>query len=578
MIPTSLRADAPRHAVDLADLAVTGGGFRSNQLDLFASHSATAALSDIQHRPASHLMTARAVLSRASARGMGETIGAQEDAWSTTYGSGILFNLGYVAPPAWASFLSSLEQNGGYAMFPGGKPDAWATGFAALAQARYDPTSVRKAPLARWIGSAQASDGGITWTPEQARRGSGDVRATGFCVEALRQVAAVPLLAGYADIEALATFVIGQQIDAGGFALDSHSAPCMWGTGEAVAVLDALEIPIPNRTSVIEFVMAHFDEATGGFRRGPAYHTQADVWATRQAVRVLRVVAPDRLATLAPRVVSFVESCELPHGGYTYTNVTDAGDVLSTSAALLAGYGTSQTADWIASCMMPDDDGFAYMPGRGAEARTSQWATAALDAAGISYNADALLTWASRMQNLDGGFGRWAGRVSEPVSTAAVVATLARTDMLGSFPGLGALANWVGNAIEGLDDSRPVDAVTTANLVRAANAITGASDASIDITPCLSIIRGLRVDGAFRRSTRAVPDLATTYAVLVAHQSMGDEDSLPAARSWLNHLTVHPNGVAWSPASSEGGGLLATALAALIANAADGARLPDLSL
>lgn len=571
---TATPIDAPA----LAALATTDGAFRTGQLDLFATHSATSSHRLLDHRPASHLATARAILGRASARGVGETVGAAEDAWSTTYGSGALLDLGYVVPRSWAVFLTSLHRDGGYSMFPGGEPDAWATGFAALALGRLDPELFDRVGLARWTGSAQGVDGGITWTPRDARLRSGDLRATAFVISALRQVEGVQLIDGYLDAEALVDFVVGHNRQEGGFALNSYGEPCMWGTGAAIDVLEALGIPVPNAAAVVEFVMTYFDQTSGGFRRGPAYDTFPDVWATRQAVRVLRVVAPELLDNHASRIVEFLASCELPGGGSTYTTVDRAGDVLSTAAAMLAGYGDRATAAWLASCVMPGDDGFAYMPARGAEARTSQWATAALDIEGIAYDTDALLGWATRVQNLDGGFGRWEGRSSEPVSTAAVVATLARAERLASLPGLDALGKWVRASVDRLGRELAADAVVAANLVRTATAVTAASGTAIDTTPCLRILDDLGIEGGFRRRPRAIPDLATTYAVLVAHQAVGDSHSLAPARAWARKLTGHPNGVAWSPASSDGGGLLSTALATLIANTAEGATLPDLSL
>jgi prenyltransferase beta subunit len=566
--------DLPR----IAELRVSGGGFCTGQYDLFATYSAADALQFARHRPNSHLTTARAVLARASAQGVGETAGAPEDAWSTTYASGILFNLGYVAPPAWARFLTSLRRDGGYAMFPGGTPDAWATGFASLAHGRFDPALVDKAALARWAGSAQAADGGITWTPADAPQGVGDVRATAFIVDALRQVSGVQLLAGYLDVAALVDFVMSRQCEQGGFTLGSPSPACMWGTGEAIVTLDALKIPIPNQAAVIEFVMSNFDKSSGGFCRGPAYPQHADVWATRQAARVLHVLAPRQLAILAPRIVAFLGSCELRQGGYTYTQLKHAGDTLSTAAALLAGYGDDQTPNWLSSCVMPGEGGFAYMPGRGSEARTSQWATAALDALGVPYDTEALLAWATHVQNADGGYGRWAGRVSEPVATTAVVATLSRARGLHRLPGLARLGNWVGSAIDQVNQDAIADAVLAANLTRTAVAINNVSGDSIDVAPCLRVIDGLGVDGGYRRSPRAVADLATTYAVLLAHQSVAETASLPAARAWLNNLPVYSNGVGWSPASSEGGGLLSTALATLVVKGNEGTPLPDLSL
>ncbi len=569
---------APLVAPDLERLATTDGAFSTHRMDLFATHSATGAARQLGYRPASHLTTARAVLGQATPIGMGETVGAPADAWSTTYASGILFDLGYVAPPSWARFLRSLERGGGYSMFPGCDPDTWATGFAALTLSRFDRNLVDKFALARWIGSAQTADGGITWAPADAEQRAGDMRATGFVADALREANGIHLLDGHADVEALVCFVADHQGESGGFALNSYSSPCMWGTGAAIAVLESLEVPVPNAEALVEFVMNLLDAPSGGFRRGPAYDTRADVWATRHAVRVLQLVAPDRLQSLKPRIVEFLTSCELPDGGSTYTEVGSAGDALSTAAAVLAGYGTSDTSRWLSSCVMPGDDGFAYMPGRGTEVRTSQWATAALDMAGIPYNTGALLEWASRAQNLDGGFGRWEGRASEVISTAAVVATLDRAGKLSGLPGIRSLSEWIGASIDRLGRGAPADAAVAANLARAATAVTSATGSFIDPTPCLHVIDELAIDGAFRRQPRLVPDLATTYAVLLAHQATGVRSSLPAARVWVERLAVHPNGVAWSPASSDGGGLLSTALATLVANAADGSPLPDLSL
>lgn len=568
------RLDVP----DFSGLAVTGGGYGTRTLDLFATHSVTTTLNGIGERPASALVTARALLQRATPNGMGETLGAPPDGWSTTYGAGTLDNLGFVAPRTWATFLASLERDGGYSMFPSGAPDSWATGFVARSLALLAPSKVNKAALAGWIGSAQAADGGITWTPEDARSGVGDVRATGFALDALRELDAVPLLAGYADIAALVGFVVGRQSGDGGFSLNACSQPCMWGTGEAVAVLDALGIPISNKDAVVAFVMTYYDESVGGFRRGPEYDTRADVWATRQAVRVLRIVAPERLEMLASAISAFFNTCELPTGGYTYTTVRYAGDVLSSAAAVLAGHGTDQTAHWITKSVMPGGDGFAFMPGRGAEARTSQWATAALDAANVSYDPELLLTWATRAQNRDGGFGRWAGRASEPMSTTAVIATLTRAGVLGRLPQFDRLTQWVSEAVSRFDATKTNDARTAASLVRAAVAVTVTSADDIDLAPCVRVLDGLEIDGGFRRTARAVPDILTTYAALVARQALGDGTGLARARNWVNHLGVDAEGVAWSPAGSGGGGLLATALATLITNTAEGVLLPDLSL
>lgn len=562
---------------DLLPKADRNGSFGNGRLDLFASYSATTAFRIMKLKSQSHGLAARAIRGLGSASGMGETRGAPPDAWSTAYGAMALYNLDDEPPEEWADFLSTLESDGGYAMFPGESADSWATGFVAQALGHFGVARVHRESLARWIGASQAKGGGITWSPGHVLRGAGDVRASGFLIEALRQVDSVDLLGGYLDLEALVRFVADQQDESGGFGLNVDNGPCMWGTGESVAIFDALGLPVPNRATLVDFVMSHFDDTTGGFRRGPAYGPTPDVWACRQAVRVLRVLAQDRLEEIAARVARFLDSCAVPGGGFTYRQADEAGDVLSSAAAVLAGIGSQTTVGWIQECVMPDG-GFTYMPGRGAEARTAQWATSAISEAGATYDSYAVLGWAVRSQNPDGGFGRYAGRVSEPVSTAAVVATLDLAGDLGRLPGLPNLAMWLDGAIDRVDSPGPGDAAMAANLVRASVSVAGVTGRPIDVSPGLRVIDRLRLEGGFRRSLRAVPDLATTYAVLVAHQAVGDRSSLAPAQAWLNRLALHPNGVAWSPAAAEGGGLLATALATLIASAANEYTLPVLSL
>lgn len=564
----------------LSSYSTPSGGYGLASADLFCGYAATSVLAGIDCVPSSKPLIMRATTGFAGRiGGVAPSRGQQPDAWSTAYACGTLYNLSADVPKTWIDFLKSLEQSGGFSMSPDIPADAWSTGFAASTLAKIEPGSVDSRALVGWVGRCQIADGGLTWSQTAAALGLSDIRATGFLIDAVAAANGISLLRSTLDMDALIDYIRSRQDPmTGGFSLNPRNEPCLWGTGEAVAALSRLGAVPSDRNGCIEFVRSHYDPVNGGFRRGPAYSTGADVWATRQAVRTLSLLGADMPISLRSRMEAFIGTCQLASGGFTYRKGSDAPDALATASALLVGVGNQADVEWLTMCVMPGEGGYAYMPARGAEARCAQWATAALAACDVSPNVAAVVRWAEKAQNSDGGFGPWAGRTSETTSTCAAVRSLRNVGALASFGGLTALRRWIEVRADAVLTTPNADGIAIANVVRSASALSGRDAVDIDHELASSKLLALSTGGAFRRSLRSAPDLATTYSAVRALQCLGDFSHARPARHWVNQLIQPDGAVAWSQLSSIDGGPLAVALASLIVQTSDQEELPDLSL
>jgi hypothetical protein len=87
--------------------------------------------------------------------------------------------------------------------------------------------------------------------------------------------------------------------------------------------------------------------------------------------------------------------------------------------------------------------------------------------------------------------------------------------------------------------------------------------------------------GGFGAAQRALPDLMTTYQVVLTQQALELPVDLAALRRFLDRLRAGP-GFAWSPISRQPAGPLAACLGAELARFAAGdgppLRLPRLNL
>lgn len=100
------------------------------------------------------------------------------------------------------------------------------------------------------------------------------------------------------------------------------------------------------------------------------------------------------------------------------------------TAAVLAGFGqlgfnqkfspVPQAADWLAD-RINFDGGWSMEPGTRSNVLVTSWVLQGLS---IVYDIDEQLAWLKRMQNDDGGFGRWKGAPSDPEITAYAVLAL----------------------------------------------------------------------------------------------------------------------------------------------------------
>jgi prenyltransferase beta subunit len=234
----------------------------------------------------------------------------------------------------------------------------------------------------------------------------------------------------------------------------------------------------------------------------------------------------------------------------------------------------NQAAQWLLSAHLPYEGGVMYMPGRGAEVRCTQWAAAALTRAGTpGLDAERLVAWLRRIQNADGGFGYWHGRASDMVATAAGVETLLILGRdVGSLdtPGLAAFVASC-RADDGYSHTPGgrVTAAATAQALRIRMAIGGESaeaDASL-------LDRFASPLGGYAATPRDIPDLLSTYQVILTRQGMNlgiDDDS--GLERFLAKVR-RGDGYAWSPLGERSGGSLAAALGACLDS---GATLPRL--
>ena len=565
-------------AVPFASFATAECAYGSKAADLFPTVAATGIASTLGARLRDPDGVTRAIRTRRSPTGgIGAQPGQPGDAWSTCYAIESLSNLRLPIPEQLPEYLLSLHDRGGFAMALGQKPEIWATAFSifGLAQSGVglpDPDSSLE-----WIAHALVPTGGFTWSPAWASWGRPNVRATAFVIKAVCATGLLSRFAAIADLEPTVEFLVACQGDNGGFRLDDRHRPCLWGTGEAVAALQALGRGPCDADACLEFVhLMRLED--GGYRRGPDYPLASDLWATMHAIDA-RTALGDRLSdSERGRTMAFVESCVVAEGAFTYRPPDAAADVLATSGAAIATPASRRSLDFLARCRMPGDGGVAFMPGRGSEARSALWAVTALDRNGRLGKEMDLAQWAAAAQNPDGGFGPWEGRASYAVSTNAVLEalTIAGHDLSCTID-ISAAGTWIESTLA----SCPIGH-STADLVDLSSLVCAAStiELSVDTRAARAALAMHRRGSAWRRDRRSLPGLLATYVALTAHQALGDlERVIDEAADWVRRLPTDASGTAWSAFSVTGGGPVPTALAALILATADrGDQLPNLTL
>ncbi|WP_405015710.1 terpene cyclase/mutase family protein [Kitasatospora sp. NBC_00070] len=565
------------------------GGVRQGEADLWCSYAAVRTLHWLGEKPARAGQVVDFLLSRQNADGgFAWQRGLPSDVWATYYCTQSLGDLGHQVPHAGllADWLAQTRtRDGGFAMTPGQGADIWAAYYATRLYRevlRLPVPAVEE--LGGWLAAAQQPCGGLSWSP--GGRGA-DVRAGYYGALAWRAAAGdapVPWRA-----EALVEWLRDQQGPEGGFRFAPGSHPCAWAAFRAVRALDALDAA-PREPDRLRGWLAARRLPDGGYERWAGYGS-SDVWACFSVVGAYQTLGDRPEPADRARIAELVRSCQLPDSGFTYTDPGRAGDSLATAAAtvltaLRPAPGPAVTGPlvrWLQQAHLPYEDGVMYMPGRGAEVRCTLWAIEALGAVGERVDTRRIGRWVRGLQNADGGFGYWLGRGSDLVSTVSAVEALAAAGLVPAdrIDPAGAL-RFLADCRAG-DRFRPVPGAepTLAATAQAARvlALLGSAEEAAALGATLAAQAGPL--GGFGPTSRGLPDLLTTYQVVLTQSVLGLPVDLDGLRRFLAKVRVG-SGFAWSPLSRLPAGLLAGCLgeqlAALAASAAAPARLLRLNL
>ena len=559
------------------------GGRRQGDADLWCSYAAVRTLRWLDRKPHAPADVAAFVSSRRNADGgYAWQRGLPSDAWATYYCTQTLLDLetGIERPAQVADWLAGLRAGtGGFAMTPGQSPDVWATYYATRTIAEALGDSVPEpAGLAGWLTELQCADGGLAWQPGGS---VADVRAGYYGAHAWLATTDQPFPWRVADLVA---WLRAQQAPDGGFRFAPGGQPCLWATFRAVRALDALGAQPAGPAAAVDWIERR-RLADGGYERWSGYG-RADVWACFSAVGALRTLRHELTPADADGVADFVHTCALPGSGFTYRQPDEAGDSLATAAGLiaatLAGVAEPGLARWLRAAHLPFENGVMYMPGRGAEVRCTLWAVEAMWLAGERLDEARLRRWITELQNPDGGFGYWLGRGSDLVSTASAVELADR--LTGGDPGavldvrraIGFVASC---RVDGQVRTNPAGDVTATATAQAARVLwlLGEQDAARALHETLSAFACSI--GGYGATARALPDLATTYQVVLTGQCLGVAADTAAAGALLARVDLGGH-YAWTPLSRQPAGPLADSLGALLTRflAAPDLPLPRLNL
>lgn len=498
--------------------------------------------------------------------------GMLSDAWATFYSTQALADLGRSAAKVERTqeWLRSTWSGDAYAMLPGQRPDVWATYFSTRTTiqvcADRPPDPMR---LLDWLGALQTSSGGLAWTPEHARYDKPDVRACfygimAWCAFTNGQGARAPW-----DLKRLTIWLCSCQHAAGGFVLNAQADhPCLWATYRATAALAALmQTPI-DPAACKAWIMQRRGYANS-FVRWDGY-TVEDVWAAFSAVGALKALrATTALDTVRLPVSEVLRSMQCEQGGYTYRNVADSADALSTaSKILMAAPDDSQRQahlDWLEACQLPNEGGVMYMPGRGAEVRCTLWALSAGAFRRGGEASERIAHWLRGLQNPDGGFGYWEGRGSDMVSTAAATESLmllqGRLEMTGvsSFLTMCLASEADGIAVYA---NVPGGEPTLRSSLQAHRVRQYLGDADPNSVAVL-LERHQVPGGGYANTGARIPDLLSTYEAVVAAERFGLPLRLEPLHKFADRISGD-DGVAWTPLALPSGDNLANCLGGLL--------------
>ncbi|MFB6850418.1 prenyltransferase/squalene oxidase repeat-containing protein [Streptomyces sp. NPDC056373] len=552
------------------DALLTSSGVVSGESDLWCTYAAVRTLrwlDRIGDLPSPESAAGFLASRQNSDGGFAWSAGMSSDAWATYYCTQALADLpdgsrGTVRGSSSAWVWSTEHADGGFAMTPGQASDVWATYYAVRTLVEIYGERPSEA-LFDWLAALQSEDGGLAWSPAHAKDGACDVRACYYAVTAWHTATGGQGPLPW-DRERLTDWLRGRQSAAGGFTFQAgDDTDCLWATFRATGALSRLGEAPRDPGGCVAWIMTRLrpDES---FTRWPGYPVQ-DVWAAFCAVGALRELGA-RLDGIADGVVARVLSFRTGQGGFTYRTPELASDVLTTSAHLMArslpAGGESEALRWTESCVLPNENGIMYMPGRGSEVRCTLWA---LSAGAFEDDAPArerIAEWlAGSIQNPDGGFGYWEGRASDMVSTSSAAEILHRTGGESAAGFLRDVAEYVATCETepGQYANVPGGTATLRSTLQALRALhrgTGADGARVTEALTRHRVRG----GGFANEGRRVPDLLSTYEAVLASDVFGLGWDAAHLTKFLDSVRTADGGFAWTPLMAMSGGPLADCL------------------
>ncbi|GGY11740.1 hypothetical protein GCM10010358_75150 [Streptomyces minutiscleroticus] len=492
--------------------------------------------------------------------------GMNSDAWATYYCTQALADLpaearGTARASSGDWVRSTAHPDGGYAMTPGQTPDVWATYYAVRVLVEIHGERP-PAELTDWLGALQAADGGLAWSPAHAKDGTSDARACYYAVTAWHTATGgrgpLPW-----DRDRLVRWLRDRQGAGGGFTFqDGDATECLWATFRAVSALARLGESPRDPAGCVAWITARLRPG-GSFTRWPGYPVP-DVWAAFCGVGALRELGADPTG-LADRVVAAVLSFRTEQGGFTYRAPELASDVLTTSAHLLSGRLADDAARtalrWTEGCVLPNEHGVMYMPGRGSEVRCTLWALAAGAFADDAAARTGIARWLTgAIQNPDGGFGYWEGRASDTVSTCAAAEILAATGSTDAAARRG-IAGYLSSCerapgqYANVPGGKPTLRATLQAL-RALRLTAGADRAAVEEALARHRVRG----GGYGNDNHRVPDLLSTYEATLTADAFGIAWEAGHLSRFLDSVRTADGRFAWTPLMATSGGPLADCL------------------
>jgi prenyltransferase beta subunit len=553
-------------------------GVVSGESDLWCTYAAVRALRWLDRldplRRGAHVAAVEGFLRsrRNSDGGYAWSAGMSSDAWATYYCTQALADLGVPAgaggepfDPGWVGRCAN--DDGGFGMTPGQASDVWATYYAVRVLVEICGLRPPEA-LHEWLAGLQGPDGGLCWSPAHAKDGESDVRACYYGVVAWATATGGDAAPPW-DRDRLIAWLTARQSGSGGFRFQAgDDTDCLWATFRATGALARLGAGPADRDACVSFVRGQL-VAGESFTRWPGYPVQ-DVWAAFCAAGSL-VALGDDPSDVADQVARAIDGFRIDGGGFTYRRPDRASDVLSTSAALLTGGGSTaaeqRMRDWLSSCVLPNENGIMYMPGRGSEVRCTLWALAAGALAGDTEALARVSDWlGTAIQNPDGGFGYWEGRASDMVSTSAATDILARTG--DDDPGRAArIAAFVATCRtpDGEYANVPGGTPTLRSTLQALRTLHRTAPTGDEAGAARAAMAAHRVrGGGFAAEGRRLPDLLSTYEAVLASDLLGIEVDVDHAARFLASVRIGADGdsggYAWTPLVRVGGGPLAEAL------------------